>query len=136
MTNVRDIDCSNAPAALRSVLLYEPKSHPVWHFYQVSLVHLRHMDGMRAPVLIHPDSTHEIGIFALDPDSSPDPTDPSTISRLGPPNLAHQLRGRTDAGARDLFQAFVTALGAGTLSPDSDFRSHLIGWLDHWGKAS
>lgn len=136
MTDVRDIDCSKAPAALRSVLLYQPQAHPVWHSYQVSLVHLRYIDGMQDPVLIHPDATHEVHIFALDPASSPDPTDPETLHKLMPPNLAHQLRGRTDAGARDLFQAFVTALGAGTLSPDSDFRSHLVEWLDRWGKAS
>lgn len=136
MTDVREIDCSKAPGALRSVLLHLPKAHPVWHSYQVTLVHLRHVDGLPDPVLVHLDATHEILILALDPDSHPDPAVPDTIQPLMPPNLAHQLRGRTDDGARDLFQALVTALSAGSLSPDTDFRSHLLEWLDRWGKAS
>lgn len=136
MTNIRDIDCSKAPGALRSVLLYQPKAHPLWHSYQVSLVHLRHIHGLPDPVLTHLDATHEILILALDPESSPDPAVPDTLRPLTPPNLAHQLRRRTDDGAQDLFQAFVTALDAGSLSPDTDFRSDLVEWLDRWGRAS
>ncbi len=136
MNNVRDIDCSSAPACLGSVLLYRPEAHPLWHSYQVSLVHLRPMEGVRDGSLTSPDATHEIHIFALDPESTPDPADPSTIERLRPPNLVYQLRGRTDDGALDIFRAFVADLSSGVLNPDTDRRSAQLAWLDRWGVAS
>jgi hypothetical protein len=136
MSNVHKVDCSSSPAALRAALLERADAHPVWHTYLVSLVHLRPVEGVPPAVLTTADSTHEILIQALDPDSRPDPDDPSTFRPLMPPNLAHQLRGRTDEVANDLFAAFVQALSTGELSPDTDYRSSQIEWLSRWGKAS
>lgn len=136
MTNVREIDCSSAPACLGSVLLHRPDAHPLWHSYQVSVVHLRPMVGVRDAAYTGPGATHEIQIIALDPESTPDPSDPSTLKRLSPPNLVYQLRARSDGGARDVFRAFVAELSSGALSPDTDRRSAQIAWLDRWDEAS
>src|SRR5690606_37776191 len=119
MSNLLEINCADAPAALRAVLLHRPDAHPVWHSYQVSLVHLRPIEGWPLPDLRSPDSSHEIVILALDPESEPDPGVPS-IAPLTPPNLAHQLRAKTDEMALTVFGAFVQALAAGELNPDTD----------------
>jgi hypothetical protein len=135
MSNLREINCASAPTALRAVLLHRPDAHPVWHTYQVSLVHLRPIEGGPPPELRSPDSSHEIVIQALDPESQPDPEVP-TIALLTPPNLVHQLRGRTDEMALTVFGAFVQALAAGELNPDTDHRQGQIAWLNRWGKSS
>jgi hypothetical protein len=132
MTNVRELSCASAPAALRAVLLDRPDAHPVWKTYLVSLVHLRPLGDGRPCYLAQPDSSHEIMIRALDPRCKPDPAVPSTIRSLDPPNLIHQLRGQTDETALTAFGAFVQALSVGELNPDSDFTSYQIAWLDRW----
>ena len=136
MRDLREVDCASAPAALRAVLLRRPDAHPVWHTYQVSLVHLRPLPGGPAPKLTSADASHEIVILALDPEHEADPQVPSTIRPLMPPNLAHQLRGRTDDAALTVFAAFVQALLVGELNPDTDHRQCQIAWLKRWGKAS
>lgn len=136
MRTLREVSCASAPAALRAVLLHRPDAHPVWHTYQVSLVHLRPLPGAPAAALTSSDASHEILILALDPQSQPDPAVPSTIRPLMPPNLAHQLRGRTDDHALTMFAAFVQALSVGELNPDTDHRQCQIAWLERWAKAS
>jgi hypothetical protein len=136
VSNVRDIVLPEEhrlhSGSLRAVLLHRPDAHPVWHSYVVSLVHLRPLPELPPPNLAHQDSSHEIMVIALDPDFAPDPTDKSTLHPLHPPNLNHQLRGRTDETALALFNAFVQALSTGGLNPDTDHRGHTIAWLERW----
>lgn len=136
MSNMSELDCSTAPAALRAVLLHRPDAHPIWHTYMLSIVHLRPISEAPPAILRFSDSSHEIAILALDPDCSPYPHVARSVRPLMPPNLAHQIRGRTDQTALTLFGAFVTALSSGELNPDTDACSSQIEWLERWGKAS
>lgn len=131
---VREMDRSTAPACLRCVLLFRPDAHPVWNTYQVGLVHLRPLADWPPAQLLFPDATHEIQILALDPAHTPNPDDPSTLHRLLPPNLIHQLRGRTDENALKLFDGFVRELSR-EVSPDTDHRSCQLAWLERWATA-
>jgi hypothetical protein len=108
---------------LKAWLLYRPDAHPWWHYYSVSLIHLRPLPGQPWPKKEHADSTHEILILALDPEACPEPDSekPEEFAYLRPANLVHQLRGLTDAAALSIFEAFIAALEQ-RLSPDTDHR--------------
>lgn len=138
MSNVQEVNREqpHAHAALRSVLLRRPDAHPLWHTYLLSLVHLRQVTGWLKPQLAFPDSTHEIAILALDARYEADPNAPETIHVLMPPNLAYQLRGKSDAVALSMFGGFVQALSSGELSPDTDHRRCQVAWLERWGQSS
>ena len=139
MSNVREVGVTNAKCTLRAVFIYCPKAHPVWHTYLVSVVHLRPADGLPPPNLHYPDSTHEILIQAMAPRVDLGTESPATVpqrSVLQPANLVHQLRGKTDANARAVFDAFVLAISSGELSPDTDFRRSQLAWFERWERAS
>src|SRR5690606_42092591 len=102
---------------------------------QVALLHPRPLDGCPLPDHRSPNSSHAIVILALDPESEPDPGVPS-IAPLTPPNLAHQLRGKTDETALTVLGPFVQALAAVELNPDTDHLQCQIEWLNRWGKSS
>lgn len=133
---LRDVTLRGNSASLRAVLLHRPDAHPAWHTYLLGLIHLRPIAGYGAAVLEHPSATHELTIFALDPQSTPDPADISSLKPLLPPNLVYQLRGYTDERALSLFKAFSAALSERVLSPDTDWRRHQIAWLQRWDLAS
>jgi hypothetical protein len=122
-------------AWVAGALLHRPHAHPVWHTYLVSMVHLRAVADLPAPQLVYADSSHEIAIFALAPDSKPDPADVKTIVPLHPGNLFYQLRGKSDDAALAVFRAFTAALASGELNPDTDHRRHTLAWLDRWVRA-
>lgn len=124
-----DVDREKSPAALRHVLLRRPDAHPVWSEYVLSLVHLRPLEGKPAK-LQHPDSSHEIVCFALDPESNPDPDDVRSYEVLTPVNLCYQLRGLDDQQALSVFSRFLQALSGRSLSPDTDFYMVQVGMLD------
>jgi hypothetical protein len=112
-----------APGCLRGVLLRRPDAHPVWHDYLVSLCHLRN-----APELPKADKwsehiSHEILIYALNPDVDPDPGLASTISVLSPVNLIHQFEALEDDQALAIFSSFTRMLADGRLNPDTDFQT-------------
>jgi hypothetical protein len=132
---LREVSKVDVGATLRGVLLFRPEAHPIWHTYVVTLAHLRVVAGMQEPHLQYPDATHEIAIMALSPDSEPDPELKEPLRTLFPANLIHQLRGRDDAFALALFDAFTKALAGGELSPDTDWTRHTVAWLGRWERA-
>jgi hypothetical protein len=142
MSNVRDVARTGvitAQCQLRAVFICCPWAHPFWHTYLVTIVHLRPVEELPPPNLAYPDASHEIMIQAMDPSVDLGTESPASVppkSALQPPNLAHQLRGQTDAQARVLFDAFVQAIAKRELSPDTDHRRSQLAWFERWGRAS
>lgn len=108
-------------------ILCAPGAHPAWSFYQVTLVHLRPVEGLPPPVLKRPGVEHEIAIMALHPDTRPLPDDTATWVFLTPPNAAGQFGGLDDADAERVLKALVAAFVSGKVSPDSDYRRAIEG---------
>lgn len=139
MTALRDVDITNGPAALRAVVLHAAWAHPIWHSYYLALVHLRPVEGLPPVHLEHPNATHEISLFAMDPatpipEGDPIPTPPGRL--LHPPNLIVQLNGHTDATALAVFGDFAEAIAQRRLSPDTDQRKSQLAWLERRSAAS
>lgn len=85
--------------------LYCPGQSPAWDCYQLSCVHLRPIVGESQPPRIAiPHATHEILLYAYDPDKNPTPEDPKTWRMLTPVNVCEQIQVPSDADAKDLLK--------------------------------
>jgi len=71
-------------------------------------------------VIAVPGATHELMIYALDPDYE---IDPYEVRALEPVSVAQQFLAENDAEALGLIEKCVRKIADGSLSPDSDFRS-------------
>lgn len=97
--------------------------HPAWNQWIVSCVTLAGECDGAAPVKIDANNTHEIVVFALDPEK------PVTFDHDGPwPHLRPidhviQIAAENDASARERVENAISMIEKGLLSPDSDFRS-------------
>lgn len=98
-------------ARLAGYLLTLPGAHPFWWHYLLSVVHLHDAPDLRAPARHFPAATHELTLFALDPETPPQPGDPDSWKILTPYNICEQFVA-TDvqiaAMARSFAQALVT----------------------------
>ena len=45
-----------------------PWAHPLWHSYVILSSHLRPLPDQRKTIFYLPDATHEIWVYALDPE--------------------------------------------------------------------
>jgi hypothetical protein len=78
-------------------LLQIPRVHPAWDCFMLSVVHLREIPGTPPAVKQFPEATHELLLFALDPNVSPiDPTNCADFRRLTPINYVGQVQLDTD----------------------------------------
>jgi len=114
-------------ATLGTWVLTVPGAHPFWHSYWLSAVHLRDIPGAPPAAKHYPEATHEIMLFALDPDKSlPDPDDGDNFhpAFLTPANLVEQIHGVTDEQATSITEKLGRSFVDGICSPDTDFRSH------------
>jgi hypothetical protein len=105
-----------------------PWAHPVWHSYQVVLLHLRPTTVDPSPMIHVPRATHEFWLQALDPQQ---PREPAILGTgptytLSPMNFAAQLVSAGDADAIARVEIAVRRICSGSLSPDTDFRRHWI----------
>lgn len=104
-------------------LLHVPGAHPFWGWYTVTGVHLRGlMDGEPAKLQFE-GATHEIMIWAVDPEPGDPPLDPEKIRRLTPVNLVQQFTLPDDATMVKLVGIAAEAFVRGLESPDTDYRS-------------
>jgi len=111
------------PSGLDPWLLHAPSAHPAWSWYWLTGCALRDFPDMPTAVITRDGATHEMMIWAIHPDCTPDP-DAITAQRLSllrPPNLVHQLVDITDEVAKKVMRMFVHAICDGNASPDSDF---------------
>lgn len=101
--------------------------HPFWRWWQLAIVHLRPIEGVK-PAAIHRDgASHEIMILSIDPNHPPDIDEleqgEGHLRYLTPPDLVHQVVGLTDEQACELVDLMIGPILDGQLSPDRDFRS-------------
>lgn len=102
-----------------------PWAHPLWHQYVLVLYDLV-TPTVEAPKLHLKDATHEMMLYALDPEhpiaKGSVPTTES-LHRLSPPNYAYQFKAASNAAAEERLQAVVDGIVAREINPDTDFRS-------------
>jgi hypothetical protein len=107
-----------------SWLVDAPGAHPFWWWYVVGCVHLRPMEGVKAPHVQFPGATHEILFCALSPEKPlPSLDDWKGMAFLEPLDLVHQVIVPSDDDARNLTEMIVRHMVGGR-SPDSDWRSY------------
>lgn len=121
-------------AAVAIYVLHADSSHPIWPWYRLVLMHLRHVDGMGPPVIYLPGATHEIVLEALNPSSyvvAPNVEDKVPCDLLSPVNFAAQLiMPDDDAAIRFVEKHGVYGVVNGALNPDTDGFS---GWVRVFG---
>lgn len=99
-------------------------AHPVWHSYLIAVIHLRQVEGGQAPNILLSGATHEIMVYALNPEYKRALND--TVSFLTPANFHGQWIARDDAAAAEKCKQCVIDILHGKLSPDTDFTQHWI----------
>lgn len=101
-------------------------AHPVWSMYVISLIHLRPLNGVAA-VKYSAAATHEVMVFALDPDH---PVNQGELPHvLAPPNFCGQFVADSDAAAVERVTDCLFEICDGALSPDTDFHRD---WVDRF----
>lgn len=113
-------------ATLDHWLIEAAWAHPIWHSYSLVLVHLRPLADGRKTLFYLPDATHEIWLYALDPEADREKAiaDGTALgSWLAPKNFAAQFIEITDDLARERVRAAVQKICDGKLSPDTDYTS-------------
>lgn len=108
-------------ASVQAWILHAPNAHPAWSHYVLNLIHLRPIEGVKNAKKYHEDATHEVIVFALDPDKPI--TDGQHVTVLNPPNYMEQFRADNDAAALEYVEGVIKEIVVGTLSPDTDHRS-------------
>ncbi len=99
-------------------------AHPIWHSYFVGCVALRDMPGV-PPAKIHlHGATHEVLVYALNPEHRRAVNDLTPY--LTPGNFHGQWRAGSDAEAASFIEDTVKLIVEGRLSPDTDFRRDWI----------
>jgi len=106
-----------------------PWCHPMWKQYYVSLIHLGHVEGLGAATVVVPGATHELLVFALDPQNQMDPTMLTPPKMLTPQNLGQQFQAESPEKAKATISALLKQVCHGTLSVDSDYRRVWAGIL-------
>ncbi len=115
-------------ACLASWLVNVPGAHAFWSYWQVSICHLRPIEGATEPLeKVYPEAGYEFSILTIDPEKCPNPTIESIfehgLSHLVPPDVVEQFHGVSDPVALMIARAGVNEIVAGNISPDQDFRS-------------
>lgn len=103
-------------------IVYAPWSHPIWPYVCVIGLHLRHIDGMPDATIHLRGATHEIMVWAMDPDKYPPHLDGAGPKGrfLHPCNFAGQFIEPSDDAARNRIETVVREICMGTLNPDTD----------------
>lgn len=130
------------PAGLDSWILTGPRWHPIWYQYNLGVVSLADAPGLPPAKLQRPGVTHELTVFALNPEHGPLdarhlPEEP--LPFLTPVNIVEQVT-TTDQRARELAFLCARAVVDGLLWPETGdapdrvraaWRSSIHQTLDH-----
>jgi hypothetical protein len=113
-----------------------PWAHPIWHSYMLTLMHLRPMPDNRPTQFYLEGATHEMWLYALDPEGKREPVilgaplGRDTCQPLTPMNFAAQFIAEDDEAAAIRIHDAVRRICEGKLSPDTDFIRH---WMHLFG---
>jgi len=117
-------------AGLAHWVVEAPWAHPIWHSYSIILIHLRPMPDSR-PTKFHVDgATHEMHVYALDPNKDRNRMIENGIPEghwMSPVNFAAQFIEISDELALARIRSCIDMICDGTLSPDTD-------WMSDWVK--
>lgn len=126
-------DNAENPAALEQWIITAPDWHPIWDQYLLGLISLADMPDMPEmppPKRQRPGVTHELVVFALDPEDGPYRPE-SFVGRipaefvLTPVNVVEQFTC-TDDQARHLVRLCANAVVHGRLVPETgDAPDHI-----------
>ena len=109
-------------ASLAGWLVHQPKVHPHWEYWLVSVVHLREIKGVAPAKKIFKSATHEVTILSMDPDIGvPDPDKSEKFRFLMPQDLVKQIE-TDDKTAIDIINGMIDIVIAGKMALDSDYR--------------
>lgn len=113
----------SVPATLEQWIITAPEWHPIWSQYVLGLVTLADLPGTPPPYRQRPGVTHELYVFALNPEGGPYEAGSVTSSTLTdsvltPVNVVEQVTC-TDDQARDLTRLCATAVVNGVLVPET-----------------
>jgi len=106
-------------------VVHAPQSHPYWPVVVISCITLRDIPGVPPAVISLPGATHEVYVFALNPDYEVD-MDKGGWAYLTPANFVGQFIEANDTAAAIRVRGSVHEILAGTLNPDSDGRSQWV----------
>lgn len=105
---------------LPSWVVYAPYAHPIWGYYAILCVALRHVEGVPPAKVMLEGATHEVIVMALDPDFVP--AVDAMPRYLWPANFCGQFIEPSDMAASARVRQAVQDVIDGTLNPDTDFR--------------
>lgn len=112
-------------ATVDAWIVHAPWANMVWSDYILYCVHLRQIEGQsKAPVIHKPGATHEIGLYALNPDHVPCLDGSGSTYFLTPANYVGQFIADSDDHARQIIEHTVRMICEGKLNPDTDARKH------------
>ena len=113
-------------ATLAHWVIEAPDAHPVWHSYSLIVIHLRPMPDNRPTMFYIDGATHEMWLYAIDPDKDRNELLSTGIVQrhwMWPCNFAAQFIEIGDDLARERIQNAAMRICLGELNPDTDGRS-------------
>lgn len=99
-------------------------AHPLWSHYAVLGIALRDVPGVPKAKINLQGATHEVMVYALDPDFRPAVDEMPHY--LTPVNFVGQFVAADDQSAAERIRQAVQEVADGTLSPDTDFRRQWV----------
>lgn len=129
-------EAAKYPAHVVAYLAHVPGAHPFWSWYLVACCDLADHEGQPAAVRDprKPDATHEISVWALDPDGNDtlDPDQPGSLHGrpMTPPNAVCQFQVPGSAEARKIAELLTLAFVRGQISPDEDYHRAIVGAIE------
>lgn len=116
---------------LESWAVHAAYAHPIWHSYVIALISLRDMPGAPKCVINLAGATHELMVYALNPDHPIDLEDRPKL--LTPANFVAQFIAESDAAAEQRIRETVQDVIDGKLNPDTDYTRH---WIHRFGTSN
>lgn len=103
-----------------------PWANNLWDTYVIAMMHLRPMPGKPDADIRLPGATHEVMVFAMQPEYRFNPAKTFVGHTLSPTNFVGQFISASDDVAASRVRSCVVAIVHGDLSPDTDFIQHWI----------
>lgn len=114
-------------------VIYQPGVNAFWSFYMVEVIHLRPIEGLGDARILLPGASHEVMVFALDPERDIYDCWKNNLPILVPPNYTGQFFAESDEYAKERVERAVIDITNGLLTADSD---SIQGWIDRFGTSN